>query len=898
MNGGFLRRCGGAAAPRATIERARYWGDPRVLLWAVLGGLGPEGPLLSLLKNPTNPLGRATVCPHGLDRMQYRSTLVFLDYASPARRRPDHTDLSITPTDQPTNHISTSSTFILSIRGYASTRLLSRHPHISAIHSKSVPRHTPTLSADLLPELTLHLHRPPATGPRSPPRVQPFCLPISSMNPPLNDMDDAARLIGDLHQKLSSLDSKVAAYRQEMALEFTRYSRDLLKDVPQAISARVHIAVADLLPQYPAVGPALQESVSYSDSDSSLSLGTDTGNGTDTAASTDTARAPSTSSSSPFPSKTDSDTDTAATVPAISPAPASASASASVSASASAAASTLDSLSDAEWLAAPTANSPFSTPHAITPAAAAAAAAAAKSTSTGSPRASTADRDRELHGLFTPAFLPLLQASPALAMPLFPPSPASPSSSRDSLDATIHPPADNMGEVDKELGSKENQSQTSATLHPSSRPPPSRRTTDDTSSCGTAEQGESSVRRRSALRRSSTGSKGPLSPRRVRFEFEGIEVLPTSSPESSDVSFIQSHSLPSTFSRAGAAPPENEVIVDEDAVSAESILGPDEESEPPPKKVSSSQALRALSRTPLDTNTVWTVVNADSPELASERNSPRNISPGSSKGSLPESPMHSGSSPRRPKKPLKSPPPEPQDPADDYDDGDSSDDDFLAMAKPKSSANKSSIASPRSLSPLRQQPTPPALPDLERTASTSVSRSTASPREITKPTAGLISSVVHDEDEGIFDFEGATPAKPQRAPEPVQDEMEEDEATTPEPEPVPTALSSSPSVPIAKPETPAATHLTYGTVGSFKGRPVTVSVVTNPEVYAQAASLGDVNTFVGGLDGSTGADEGDLASYRASVGQALYSGTPRSLTERMLMEDAQAQRRAAAQGRS
>jgi hypothetical protein len=68
-------------------------------------------------------------------------------------------------------------------------------------------------------------------------------------------------------------------------------------------------------------------------------------------------------------------------------------------------------------------------------------------------------------------------------------------------------------------------------------------------------------------------------------------------------------------------------------------------------------------------------------------------------------------------------------------------------------------------------------------------------------------------------------------------------------------------------------------------------VVRNPEVHAQAESLGDFNTFVGGLDGGSGMDEGDMNSFRASVMPSGFSGTPRSLTERFMMEEAHAERK-------
>ena len=67
-------------------------------------------------------------------------------------------------------------------------------------------------------------------------------------------------------------------------------------------------------------------------------------------------------------------------------------------------------------------------------------------------------------------------------------------------------------------------------------------------------------------------------------------------------------------------------------------------------------------------------------------------------------------------------------------------------------------------------------------------------------------------------------------------------------------------------------------------------VVKNEDLHAQAASLGEFNTFVGGLDGRSGMDEGDLNSFRASLVHTGFSGTPRSLTERMMLEDAMAER--------
>jgi hypothetical protein len=72
-----------------------------------------------------------------------------------------------------------------------------------------------------------------------------------------------------------------------------------------------------------------------------------------------------------------------------------------------------------------------------------------------------------------------------------------------------------------------------------------------------------------------------------------------------------------------------------------------------------------------------------------------------------------------------------------------------------------------------------------------------------------------------------------------------------------------------------------GVVGSYKGRVFSLPIVS-PEVHAIAASMGDVHSFVGSVHGRTGLDESDDQAFRASF---KNSGTPRSLSERMRMED-------------
>ncbi|KAF6827025.1 hypothetical protein CMUS01_09183 [Colletotrichum musicola] len=618
------------------------------------------------------------------------------------------------------------------------------------------------------------------------------------------DMDDATRLIGDLHQKLADLDHKVAAYRQDMAAEFHRYSHHLLQKIPHDVRAEVDRVVAASFDNYPALSSALSPPRGHPDS--------------------------------PPPPPAD-DTERIPEPPCD------------------------------RQAHPPTPQSSASTP----PSSAVSHAGTAALTSPDT--ANDRERDRELYGLFTPSYLPLLDSAQ-------PPSAAnlSPVLSPLSKSAVAN---DDMGRTKSDQPPV--QLSVAATRTPD-RPNHERRATDDTTSSGTSEQSDSKVRR-SALRRHSSGSKPPASPRRVRFEFEGGEVLPTASPQASEPSLVQSHTLASSRS---PPPPED------DSLTVESLLGPDEDLGPPPKKVSSSQALRALSRAPLDANTVWTVVNPDAQGSDAERE-------GSMATSDSESSLHVNNVPSSTTKPPQSPKPAVTDRGrtrelagsaspeaagaarnDDSDDS-SSDDGFLAMAKPKSFANKKAILSPLSRSPTRAAPVPQS------------PRSEMAGSRFTSKAMSKQADVEEDDDDDLFHFEGlSAPPKPRARPASIQEEDEDEEEVEGTEPAAQTLYSTSPAVSIPKPPEPQIpAHLISGSVGSFRGRPVIMPVVKNPEVYQQAASLGDINSFIGGLDGRTGVDDGDLNSYRASVGQALFSGTPRSLTERMMMEEAHSQRRAA-----
>ncbi|KAK8138201.1 hypothetical protein PG984_001581 [Apiospora sp. TS-2023a] len=211
-----------------------------------------------------------------------------------------------------------------------------------------------------------------------------------------------------------------------------------------------------------------------------------------------------------------------------------------------------------------------------------------------SPRSPHA-REREFHGLFTPSYLTLLGAEDKTSRDTLPPPtspPALPPSPQPQQSAAPSPTK------------VEQNSHSSLAAVIGTRPTPSRRPTQDTISSNTSD--DSSVRnRRSALRRSSSSSTSKTqSPRRVRFEVEGGEVLPTMSPPTSPR--LVEH-LPSPLGNPEFADESHNsgTIVEEDEDSI-SLLG----SSPPslPKKVSSTDRLKALARTSNEDTSQWAVV--------------------------------------------------------------------------------------------------------------------------------------------------------------------------------------------------------------------------------------------------------------------------------------------------
>lgn len=517
-------------------------------------------------------------------------------------------------------------------------------------------------------------------------------------------------------------------------------------------------------------------------------------------------------------------------------------------------------------------------------------------------------RETELQGLFTPSYLPLLDSSPTYNRPAVPATtPTTSTTSTQAKDpfpllpAMETPVADNSTATDNgvtmdSLATLESNAALAGGQAPAEANRLVRTATEESTSSACSDKSDSKIMR-SAMRRSSSISKPPQSPRRVRFEFMGAEVLPTSSPQ--QVEFIP--------------PGPTSPVAEDEPIASDMILGDDIEEWQPPRKSSSTEALRALSRAPAEEGIVWTVVD---PEADKANSRPGGANKGASKNpnsmeqtksamNNPRIELAAGAAQNKNTTSLDSRDANGRGSETNRRTDDSSDDeaDYLAMGKRKSAVKQKSTSPSATQLPIRG-----ASNGISATVSRSnKSHPNANTSRESKSPATMDNESLDDygDDDDLFEFEPAglsAPPKPRERPAaPPPDELSDDEESedevphmaSPTQQPL---YSTSPAVSIARPQRTENSMSTVsrfqpGSLGSYKGRPVIMPVVRNPEVHARAASLGQFNTFVGGLDGRSGMDEGDLSSFRASVVQPGFSGTPRSFTERFMMEEAQAERK-------
>jgi hypothetical protein len=354
---------------------------------------------------------------------------------------------------------------------------------------------------------------------------------------------------------------------------------------------------------------------------------------------------------------------------------------------------------------------------------------------------------------------------------------------------------------------------------------PARRSTDETSLSSDHSGGQV---RRSALRRTSSPSRGQSPPRRVRFEVEGEEVLPTTSP-----------------------------LRDEDEgertqvglLDAVGLL--DTDSPPPKKKQSSTLALRAMTRQPMDEKDgAWIIMGSDAD------GNPVRIEPGQVDTEV-----------------------EAKDPAaDNSDDEDLPSDDDMAGMPP--------LTPMRGQRPTAFSPPPSVAADDEPPSPGSPVRpakrflSLDNPDHVPGSDEDEEEQFEHD-DQDLFRFDES--GHEQRTQLEEHDESDSDpglEMAMHRGSPADLELSRSPAVTI--PSRLATTPTATGSqvpIGSYKGASFNMPIVS-AELHSQAASMGDVFSLVGSMK-----DVDAAQSFRESLRDGSFTGAPRSFMERMAMED-------------
>ncbi|KAK4177350.1 hypothetical protein QBC36DRAFT_327197 [Triangularia setosa] len=506
------------------------------------------------------------------------------------------------------------------------------------------------------------------------------------------------------------------------------------------------------------------------------------------------------------------------------------------------------------------------------------------------------ERDKEFQGVFTPTYLPLLESNERSSHRSPPTSPVSipvvqqqqPQQEPQQLPPPAPLSVDNVKKVE-EIKKPEPPVE--------GRPDPIRRLTDRSTSSVESSSSESKVRR-SALRRRSSSIKGAASPRRVRFDFSGEEVFPSSSPQQAaslvamavkedEAEKPKAELLPVVEpSATTAAVAEEDESFEQEEYTGTSLLDVEGEEDllPRPKKVSSTQALQALTRSPLEEGSFWTVVNANNNEEPGKMNGQKEKETINKPDPAPVK-VDSQATLR----PIDGPGEEfpvsgllgsPIEELEQYNhDDDESEEEFLSM-RPK---NTKKPPSPGAQTPFKSPP-----------ASRFSSSNQTSMAFVSSKTNGIKDVL---EEDPLFDFEDGENGAQKAEKYLPEDDDDGVEAHVPH-RPVrttPTPLQTVPEDENKKhvrttslpPVSPSAVLFGHS-VGSFKGNSFSLNPIKNTKLYDEIAGLKDVHFFVGSVDGRSGAEAADMGSYRAmSKGVSVV---PRSFTERLAIEEAMERR--------
>ncbi|KAI9731263.1 MAG: hypothetical protein M1818_007888 [Claussenomyces sp. TS43310] len=449
---------------------------------------------------------------------------------------------------------------------------------------------------------------------------------------------------------------------------------------------------------------------------------------------------------------------------------------------------------------------------------------------------------------------------------------------------------------------------------------PRRRNTDDVPP---GSDRRDSSKPRSALRRTSSASKNQ-SPRQVRFEFEGEQYTTTSSPRPpAPISDTIDSELPTQPKTNTDMDDEPEYETAEDAKYAGSQ-----------KKVSSTQALRALSRGPIeDDGTQWTAVCAP-PDGSASVGSTTGVEEGEDFFGMQSSRQAAETANANYSTPSKL--------ADHFTanldeqgrsagsnislNGSSMDDDTAEEEE-----EDDVLAEMTPLQPMRSQrfisspvdkqfgSTPTLISGDGNDKSTTMankettsgpqpmSSSSANPKTLVQTqTLSNGSETPKDDEEELFGFEDEKYGDARNVEHYIQQESSEEDDTLSdksnegdEDKSVArlSEYSRSPARDIihpraqtlesadAVPKTQTSSMQAGG--GSVRGNhPFSIPVV-NEVVHAEAARMGPLSSFVGSLSGKSGPDASDVNSYggMGSFRVGSSTGAPLSLTERMMLED-------------
>ncbi|KAL1839182.1 hypothetical protein VTJ49DRAFT_1801 [Mycothermus thermophilus] len=453
------------------------------------------------------------------------------------------------------------------------------------------------------------------------------------------------------------------------------------------------------------------------------------------------------------------------------------------------------------------------------------------STPNESPRDTHVREEEEFHELFTPRYLPLLEDKESRRR-------RSPSASSAG---SVTLPAPAMANAEPTEVSKTVESDNAAI-----RPQVTR-------SSSVSSSASDSKTREGALRRSSVGSAKD-SPRRVRFLVGDQEVFP-SSPKGQET--VDTASENGAEDRPEAQSSEGLSVADETSTYAGSSLAEVpgvEDFLPKPKKVSSTQKLRELSRQPLDDTCDW-VPSGGTGDRPAEPNStkPETLQ------RIPTAAVEEEPEGLVPGPPLEEMTRE-------------SEAEYLTMAPRDKGKGKGKEPASSSFQ------TSGALPSTKAVSMTNTNGSLHAD---------------DDQDDALFDLDEETPQTSEPSSKPVKKYLPDADSDDEQPKP-PVHRRRSTLTDALPPVSPSAALFGHS-IGSYKGRTVLSTPIKDPKLYDEIAGMKDVHFFVGSIDGRSGVEPADLGSYRAASlarANAAAGAVPRSFSERLALEEEMERRKA------